>query len=102
MQQVGQMAFGMVVKALPDKPGFFALINNEFAVLPAQYADKPFRVGDSLVAAVFRLTNPYLILSRTSLHYFRWVAEMIFNPLLRDRLVDIRAVATAGILSRLP
>ena len=96
MEKIGDFVLGRVVKALPDRDSYLILINGTqpFAVLPKQYADRPYRVKDTISAAVYRLGEVYPVLSQRCPHYIRRISESILRPVMATGEVRIRRVAT--------
>jgi len=70
-----------------------------YAILPHQFADRQYKVRDSLVGAVYKVGEEFPMLSQRSMHYFRRIAELVLAPVLADDYVQIKRVATAQAAS---
>lgn len=95
--QTGNLVFGQVVKALPDRQAsLICLTTHYLAVLPHEHRDRTYKVGDTLAATVLRATpSGYPILSQRCSQYIRKIADLLLAPLVQARRVKIRAVAMA-------
>jgi len=96
MEKIGDFVLGRVVKALPDRDSYLILVlgTQPFAVLPKQYADRHYRVKDTVSATVFRLGEVYPVLSQRSPQYLRRLSESILRPVMETGEVRLRRVAT--------
>jgi transcription antitermination factor NusA-like protein len=97
--KVGYLVPGVVVKSMPDHDSHLILISGTelLAFLPKKYANRPYKVGQNLVAAVFMLEKSRIILSQRSHHYYIRVAERIFGILIEEEKIKIkRAVSVTG------
>lgn len=95
---IGHLVFGQVVKARLDYDAYLVcLTSGRLAILPRALQDRPYKVGDTLAAAVSGLSHEgkQLLLSQRSVHYYRRVSELILAPLLQARQAAIRKVASA-------
>lgn len=64
------------------------------AFLPKKYANRPYKVGENLLACVFMLENNRIILSQHCHHYYKRVAERAFAVLIEEEKIRIRRAAT--------
>jgi N utilization substance protein A len=97
--KVGYLVSGVVVKSMPDYDSHLILISGTelLAFLPKKYANRPYKVGQNLVACVFMLENHKIILSQRSHHYYIRIAERIFSVLIEEEKINIkRAVSVTG------
>jgi transcription antitermination factor NusA-like protein len=97
--KVGYLVPGVVVKSMPDHDSHLILISGTelLAFLPKKYANRPYRVGQNLVACVFMLEKSRIILSQRSHHYYIRIAERIFSILIEEEKIKIkRAVSVTG------
>ena len=67
----------------------------EVCHLAASVCRPSVQVRDSLMGAVYKVGDEFLMLSQRSMHYFRRIAELVLAPVLADDHVHI-GVATAG------
>lgn len=60
MIKIGHLVHGTVIKILPDYESYLVLIGNTeiLSVLPNVYAGQPYRIGDTLTAAIFQFAHP--------------------------------------------
>jgi hypothetical protein len=94
--QVGHLVFGQVVKAMPDRDAILLyLTTGHLAILPKSVQDRPYRVGDTLTAAITEWAAQYVIISQRSLHYFLKVTDLLLAPLVQAKRLAVRSVATA-------
>lgn len=97
--KVGYLVPGVVVKSMPDHDSHLILISGTelLAFLPKKYANRPYKVGQNLVACVFMLERSRIILSQRSHHYYIRIAERIFGILIEEEKIKIkRAVSVTG------
>lgn len=94
--KVGYLVSGVVVKSMPDYDSHLILISGTelLAFLPKKYANRPYKVGLTLVACVFMLENHRIILSQRSHHYYIRIAERIFSVLLEEEKIKIKRAAS--------
>lgn len=98
MLKVGHLIFVTVVKALPDRDAYLTLVcgTELLAILPKEYADKQYKVGDTTPASVFMFVPGKIVLSQKSPQYLRKIAEFAFAPLLQEGKVQVKRAATVS------
>lgn len=96
MWRIGHLVMGRVLKSYPDFNAYLIWLEEQrdWAVLPKQYADRPYRIRDIVTAAIYKEGDRYPILSQRSTGYFRKMAESVFEPVLRDTGILVRRVAS--------
>ena len=96
MWTIGHLVVGRVLKSYPDYNAYLIWLEeqHDWAVLPKQYADRPYRIRDIVTAAIYQEGDRYPILSQRSACYFRKIAESVFEPALREAGVQVRRVAS--------
>ena len=94
--KVGYLVPGVVVKSMPDHDSHLILISGTelLAFLPKKYANRPYKVGQNLLACVFMLENNRIILSQHCHHYYKRIAERAFSILIEGEKIRIRRAAT--------
>ena len=94
--KVGYLVPGVVVKSMPYHDSHLILISGTelLAFLPKKYANKPYKVGQNLLACVFMLENNRIILSQRCHHYYKRIAERAFSVLIEEEKIRIRRAAT--------
>ncbi|GJL52982.1 MAG: hypothetical protein NPIRA02_01140 [Nitrospirales bacterium] len=98
MLKIGQLVVAMIVKNLPDQPGYLTLIGDagsQLAVLPKALATRAFKIRDGLTAAVWNMGVHYPVLSQASVHYYRRIGELVLSPVIQEHQVRIRAVGSS-------
>lgn len=98
MLKIGQLIVAMVVKDLPDHPGYLTLIGDagsQLAVLPKSLATRRYKIRDGLTAAVWNMGVHYPVVSQASVHYYRRIGEMVLSPAIQEHQVRIRAVGSS-------
>jgi hypothetical protein len=96
--KVGYLVPGVVVKSMPEHDSHLILISGTelLAFLPKKYSNRPYKVGQNLVACVFMLENSRIILSQRSHHYYKRIAERVFSALIDEEKIRIRRAATVA------
>ena len=94
--KVGYLVPGVVVKSMPDYDSHLILISGTelLAFLPKKYTNKPYKVGQNLVAAIFLLDNSRIILSQRCHHYYIRLAERIFSSLIEEGKMRVKRAAS--------
>lgn len=94
--KVGYLVPGTIVKSLPNHDSLLVLITGTeiLAFLPKKYANRKYRVGDSVVAAVFIFDDRKIIISQRSPQYYRRIAELIFAPLVSEEKIKVKRAAS--------
>ena len=94
--KVGYLVPGVVIKSMPYHDSHLILISGtEFlALLPRKYANKPYKIGQNLLACVFMLESDRIILSQRCHHYYKRIAERSFGVLIEEEKIRIRRAAT--------
>ncbi len=98
MLKIGQLIVAMVVKDLPDHPGYLTLVGDagsQLAVLPKMLAAKRYKIRDGLTAAVWNMGVHYPVVSQSSVHYYRRIGELVLSPVMEEHHVRIRAVGSS-------
>ena len=101
MVQVGDLVMARVIRMDPGHSAYLLWADSigRYAILPHQYADRQYKVRDSLMGAVYKVGDEFPMLSQRSMHYFRRIAELVLAPVLADDHVHIKRVATAQAAS---
>ena len=101
MVQVGDLVMARVILDGSGAQRISAVggFHREVCHLPHQYADRQYKVRDSLMGAVYKVGDEFPMLSQRSMHYFRRIAELVLAPVLADDHVHIKRVATAQAAS---
>ena len=97
--KIGYLVPGVVVKSTAGYDAHLILIcgTELLAFLPKKYANRPYKVGENLMAAIFLLERNRIILSQRSPNYYHRVAERVFSPLLEQGKIRVkRAVSVIG------
>jgi len=96
--KVGYLVPGVVVKSMPEHDSHLILISGTelLAFLPKKYANRPYKVGQNLLACVFMLENNRIILSQHCHHYYKRIAERAFSVLIEEEKIKIRRAATVA------
>lgn len=94
--KVGHLVPGTIVKSLPNHDSHLVLITGTemLAFLPRKYANRQYRVGDSVVAAVFIFDERKIIISQRSPQYYRRLTEMLFAPLITKEKIKVKRAAS--------
>ena len=94
--KIGALIMGCVVKSIPDHESYLVLISNteSLAYLPKKYADRPYKIGNNLVAAVFLLDNRKIILSQKCHQFYRGIVEYLVKPLILENKIQVRRAAS--------
>lgn len=94
--KVGHLVPGTIVKSLPNYDAHLAIITGTeiMARLPRKYANRHYKVGDRILAAVFTFDDHKITLSQRSPQYFRRLAQLLFMPLIEDGRVTIKRAAS--------
>lgn len=94
--RVGHLVMATVVKAWPYEPAMLLLIQPDgpLALLPHAEADRPYKVGESLLAAVAAVIAPYPRLTQRGTHYVRRIVELVLSPLIDAQRLRVLRVAT--------
>jgi transcription antitermination factor NusA-like protein len=93
--KVGHIVSGVVAQTRPDYRSYLVFLTGSeiYAFLPHEYAKEPYRVGADIIACVAVFDGRRIILSQTSSHYYRRVAEVVFEPLVNAGKIMIKRVA---------
>ena len=77
MVQVGDLVMARVIRMDPGHSAYLLWADSigRYAILPHQYADRQYKVRDSLMGAVYKVGDEFPMLSQRSMHYFRRIAE---------------------------
>ena len=96
--KVGYLVPGVVVKSMPEHDSHLILISGTelLAFLPKKYANRPYKVGQNLLACIFMLENSRIILSQRSHHYYKRIAERVFSVLIDEEKIKIRRAASVS------
>ena len=96
--KVGYLVPGVVVKSMPEHDSHLILISGTelLAFLPKKYANRPYKVGQNLLACVFMLENSRIILSQHCHHYYKRIAERVFSVLIEEEKIRIRRAASVS------
>ncbi len=97
--KVGYLMPVMVVKALPDYESYLTQIaGTEFlAFLPKKLAHRSYKVGEALLASVFRIEGAKVFLSQKSSHYVKRIMEfMLAEPIINGKLKVKKAACIPG------
>ena len=83
---------------MPEHDSHLILISGTelLAFLPKKYANRPYKVGQNLLACVFMLENNRIILSQHCHHYYKRIAERAFSVLIEEEKIRIRRAATVA------
>ena len=94
--KIGYLVPGCIVKSLPNHESHLILISGTetLAFLPKKYANPRYKVGDDIIAAVFIMDNNKIILSQRSAQYYLRIAELAFEPLLKEEKIKIKRAAS--------
>jgi transcription antitermination factor NusA-like protein len=96
--KIGFLVPGVVIKSMPEHDSHLILISGTelLAFLPKKYANRPYKVGQNLLACVFMLENNRIILSQHCHHYYKRIAERAFSVLIEEEKIRIRRAATVA------
>ncbi len=94
--KIGYLIPGCIVKSLPNHESYLILVSGTetLAFLPKKYANRGYKVGDELVAAVFIMDKNRIILNQRSGQYYLRIAELIFEPLLKEHKIKVKRAAS--------
>lgn len=93
--KVGHLVLGTVCKAQPDALSYLVWIQpaGPFGLLPKHEADREYKIGDVLFAAIKEVLVPYPRLSQQTLHYIRRIAELVLSPIREQHRLTVSRVA---------
>ncbi len=93
--KIGRLVRCTVVKFLQDLDSYIVIVTGteSLAYLPKRLANRQYRQGDEIVAAVFMFDAGKTLLSQRSPQYFRRVTEEVLTPVIREGMVRVRKAA---------
>lgn len=93
--KVGYLMPVMVIKALPTYDSYLTQIagTEHLAILPKKLAHKSYKVGESLLASIYRIDGPRVILSQKSAQYVRKIVEFLLAELIVKGEIKIKKAA---------